>query len=156
METRVHSFLGLIVATGLVNACAGAAVAEIRNRSAEELAKAAGTIVAGKVSRIYSRTEPRGKYEHTDHIAEIVIDEVRKGQDFKPGDRVYVRYWRKRYVGTGNPEPGHYGHRGVPQEGERGVAYLKGNRSDGCDVLSPNGFSRMPAEASEERSTSRE
>jgi hypothetical protein len=156
MRTRTRCCVGWIAALGLAQVVSGKAPAEIPNLSAEELSEAAAAIVTGKISRIYTRTQTRGDYEYTHSLAEIVLDEVRQGQDLRSGDRLYVRYWRKRYVGTADPETGHYGHRGAPKEGERALVYLKGNRADGYDVLSPNGFARPSSEASIDRPTSRE
>jgi hypothetical protein len=156
MKARIRCCVGLMAAMGLTHILSDIALAEIPNLSAEELSEAAEAIVTGKLSRIYARTERRGDYEVTHSIAEIVLEDVRQGQDLRSGDRLYVRYWRKRYIGTADPEPGHYGHRGAPKEGNRTLVYLKGNRADGYDVLSPNGFARPSSDASAERPPSRE
>jgi hypothetical protein len=140
MGKRLRSYVGLVLAAGLVHVFHGTSMAEIPNLSSEQLQKNADVIVTGKVAAIYTRPESQGDYEYSHRIAEIVVDEVRQGQDMRAGDRLYVRYWSKRFVGEGNPETGHFGHRGVPAEGERAVAHLKGNRNDGYDVLSPNGL----------------
>ena len=56
------------------------------------------------------------------------------------GDRIFVRYWRKRWIGDGNPAPDHYGHWDIPSANDAVVVYVKGTRKAGFDVLSPNGF----------------
>lgn len=147
MSTRLPCVVEASVVVAVLSVFPAIAAAEIPNLSVAQLEKRAQAILTGKLTHIYHRSEKQGDYEYTHHLAEIVVDEVRAGQDIQPGDRVYVRYWRKRYVGAGRPEPGHYGHRGLPKAGERCIAYLKGSRADGYDALSPNGFAPLTTRA---------
>ena len=114
---------------------------EIPLKSPEELEKSASHIVLGKVNRIYASVEKTADFEHTYNVAELSTTKVRKGGDISRGNRVIVRYWNKRWIGEGHPLPDHYGHHGVPKTGDTVLIYLRGSRSDGYDVVSPNGFS---------------
>lgn len=114
--------------------------AEIPNRSPEKLEDAASHVVVGEVLRIYRSVEKRTHKERTHSIAELAVREVRKGENISRGDHVFARYWRDRWIGPGNPDPGHFGHRGVPEAGDRVVVYLSGDQSKGYRVVSPNGF----------------
>lgn len=144
MRNPFHSRAALTSAPGLILLLVSAAAAEIPDLSAEQLERQAESIITGTLVHTYHRKETKGDYEYTHSLAEIVVDGVRKGQDIEAGDRVYVRYWRKRFVGNGRPETGHFGHRGVPNEGTHVLLFLEGDRADGFDVLSPNGIAALP------------
>jgi len=149
MRNPFHSRAALTSAPGLLLLLVGAAAAEIPDLSVEQLERRAESIITGTLVHAYHRKEKKGDYEYTHSLAEIVVDEVRRGQDIDAGDRLYVRYWRNRFVGNGRPETGHFGHRGVPNEGTRVLVFLKGNRGDGFDVLPPNGFATPPTGAAQ-------
>jgi hypothetical protein len=117
----------------------GVACAEIPNMSSEKMQEIATHIFTGKVVKIYStveRTSPQ--WEFTYSVAELDLTDVEKGEH--DGRLAYVRFWRRRYLGDGPPEPGHYGHRGVPKVGSQTRVYVMTEEDGGYDVLSPNGF----------------
>ena len=120
--------------------CLGYASAEIAEQSKEELKTSASHILTGTVVRTYERKEMRGGIEYTYSVAEVAVGHVHKGADVVADDRVYVRYWRKKWIGSGNPPPDHYGHWNIPVSGDTAEIYVKGDRKTGFDVLSPNGF----------------
>ena len=129
----------LSIATVIVCGTYSTASAEIPNLSPAELQKTATQIVSGKVHRIYSNVERTAPNMDTIHnVAELHIRRVEKGSLDAP--LLYIRFWRKRYVGDGLAPAGHYGHRGVPKRGDSVRVFLKKADDGGYDVLSPNGF----------------
>lgn len=130
----------LSIASVSVAGLAAAAYAEIPNKSPDQLEELASHIFSGKVLKIYStvdRSSP--KLEFTYSVAEIQVADIEKGEH--EGRLAYVRFWHKRFMGDGPPEPSHYGHRGVPKVGSHTRVYVMTEEEDGgYDVLSPNGF----------------
>lgn len=117
------------------------ALAERVNRPREELLREATQAFTGRVERFYHAEPVKvGEFEFTHSVAEMTVSRVDKGADLLPGDRVFVRHWRKRWVGRGLPPPDHYGHRTVPAEKQSVVVFVSGSRDTGYDVLSPNGY----------------
>jgi hypothetical protein len=114
--------------------------AEIPKESKESLHASASHALTGKVAGTYERIEKRADFETTYGIAEVAVERVDKGAEIVAGDRIFVRYWRKRWVGKGNPPPDHYGHWNLPEATDAVVVYVRGDRTSGYDVLSPNGF----------------
>ena len=117
--------------------------AEIPKRSQNELQVAASSAVTGVVERTYTHKETKGNFEYTYGVAEIALVRVDKGDDIVAKERVFVRYWRKKWIGSGNPPPDHYGHWDIPEKGDMAEIYVKGDRKTGFDVLSPNGFFKV-------------
>lgn len=116
------------------------ATAEIPNQSKPDLHAEASHVLAGTVRQTYERKEQRGHFEYTHCVAEIAVERVDKGTGVAAGDRVFVRYWRKKWTGEGHALPDHYGHRNVPGGGDSVEVYVGGDRKTGFDVVSPNGF----------------
>lgn len=124
-------------------------LAEVPNRSPEQLQQSATHIVTGKVLRIYSRTQREDGQERTRYIAEVQVDAVEKGSGVEVDSLICVRYFTQVLPrGT----TGTTGHRGLPKEGDRVRIYLARNAPDGFDhrntdggynVLFPNGFERI-------------
>jgi hypothetical protein len=142
----------VIIAQAVLLMAASFAHAEIPNQSKEELKASASHALIGTIQRTYERAEKRGDFEYTYGVAEVAVERVDKGDDIGPNDRVFVRYWHKRWMREGNPPPDHYGHRNVPEKTDSAEIYVKGNRSTGFDVLSPNGFFKVTkAKTSEAR-----
>ena len=139
---RVAQGVAWLLLSIVFNLCwVAASEAEIPNKSPEKLQQVATHVVVGDVERIYKTVQKTSShFEHTYSVAEVTIGEVKKGGEVVAGDRIFVRFWRKRWIGKGRPAPDHYGHRGVPKEGEQATIYLKGSRQNGYDVVSPNGF----------------
>ena len=136
---RIVVFAGA-VAAGL----SGSALAEIPNKTQDQLEKLASHVFTGKVVKVYStveRTSP--KWEFTYSVAEIQVRDVEKGEH--EAGLAYVRFWRKRFLGDGPPEPSHYGHRRVPKVGSLARVYVMTEDDGGYDVLSPNGFAAVEA-----------
>jgi hypothetical protein len=105
----------------------------------DQLREEASHIFTGKLKRIYATTERTGPdFERQLFVGELRVSSVEKGAHRAP--LAYVRFWRQRYVGKGNPPPGHYGHRNVPQAGADATVYVRQAEDGGFDVLSPNGF----------------
>ena len=83
------------------------------------------------------------------HCAELAVDTVKKGEGVAPGDLVYVRYWRRRWIGRVVPLATS-GHRGLPAVSERVRAYLVNEgydgfgetRDGGFNVVGANGFAK--------------
>lgn len=115
------------------------------------LQKMATHIVFGEVRAVYERHENAGRYAYTHYVAEIKAEKVEKGEGIAAGGLVYVRYWRRRWIGAGKPPPGTAGHRGLPEKGEKLRVYLarnvydgftKDNTDGGYNVIGANGFER--------------
>lgn len=136
----------LSIASVSVAGLAGAAYAEIPNKSPAQLEELASHIFTGKVLKIYSTVERSSpKWEFTYSVAEIQLADIEKGEH--DGRLAYVRFWHKRFMGDGPAEPSHYGHRRVPKVGSHTRVYVMTEEEDGgYDVLSPNGFAADPAQ----------
>ena len=139
--SMILSLLALILSCGVTNA-------EVPLLSSEELKSKATHIVMGKVRNVYSTTEKSENWEDTNFVAEMSVVSVEKGGGINSGDVIYAHYWKKKWVGKGDPEPHSSGHGGV-KKGDFVTAYLK--RKDGAyQVLLPNGFATLkPNEAKE-------
>jgi len=116
--------------------------------SPEELKNESTHIVIGKVRAVYSNTEKSKDWEDTNSVAEISVVSVEKGPDINTGDVIYAHFWKKKWIGKGDPEPHSSGHGGV-SKGDFVMAYLK-RKDGGYHVLLPNGFATLkPNEAKE-------
>ncbi len=140
----------------LVVAPPGVARLEKVDMSPEELRRVATHIVVGKVQAIYERQEQAGNYKYTRFVAEVRVESGEKGDGLKKEDLIYVRYWRKAYVGRGLPPPDTGGHRGLPAVGQTLRIYLAKNAYDGFtfenkdggfNVIGANGFEALPEKA---------
>jgi hypothetical protein len=131
------------------------AVAEKVDMTPEELQKTATHIVVGRAEQIFARTEKGKDYEYTHYVAEVRIDKLEKGEGYKQGDLMYVRYWHKRWIGAGDPPPDTSGHRGEPKPGQTLRIYAARNAYDGfgttkdggLNVIGANGFEAIKAAA---------
>jgi hypothetical protein len=128
---------------------AGALRAEKVDLSPEELRQTATHVVVGKVKAIYERTESSSLWRTTFYVAELEVANGEKGEGIKPGDLIYVRYWHRRWIGKGPPEPNTSGHRGLPTANETLRVYLarkaydgftRDNQDGGFNVIGANGF----------------
>jgi len=126
-----------LVASLVVGDCV---IAEIPKQSKDDLLASASHMVTGSIQRTYERKETLGDFEFTHGVAEVAVEKVAKGSDIATDDRIYVRYWSKKWIGSGNPPPDHYGHWNIPRKSDSAEIYVKGNRKTGFDVQSPNGF----------------
>ena len=107
----------------------------------EELKQEASDVAVGTVKRNYSSVERiDSQWEFTYRILEIQIEGIEKGSTNSIGKLAYFRIWNKRFVGPGTPEPGDYGHRSIPDVGNRVRAYLRRAADGGQDALRPNGI----------------
>jgi hypothetical protein len=147
-----------LVAAGLLwGVLAGSVRAEKEPLSPEELRETATHVVVGKAAQIFARTEKVNNYEYTRYVAEIRVGKVEKGDGIKPGELMYVRYWRKRWLGPGNPPPDTSGHSGRPTAGQTLRIYAAKNAYDGFgtakdggyNVIGANGFEAATADAKE-------
>lgn len=138
--SRLHSIQIVFAAVIVVLTMSMNAQAEIPKKSREKLKEMASHQLIGTVTNTYERKETRGQFEFTLGVAEVAVEEVGKGTDIEKRDCVFVRYWNKRWTGSGNPPPDHYGHWNIPQKSDKAEIYVKGDRQSGFDVLSPNGF----------------
>ena len=129
-----------LTASLIVMSCANA---EIPKQSKKELQASASHALAGTVERIYEHKEKRGDFEYTYGVAEVAVERVEKGADVVANERVFVRYWHKKWIGNGNPPPDHYGHWDIPAKTDTAEIYVKGDRKTGFDVVSPNGFFKI-------------
>jgi hypothetical protein len=140
-----NSLLCVVLLVGLLATTIGVfSRAEIPPLRPAELQDLATNIFLGKIVRIYSSVERESpQWEYTYSVAELKIDRVEKGEH--SSSLAYVRFWRKRYTGTGPPPPGAYGHRDIPKPGDTARVFVRVADDGGYDVLSPNGLMPVPA-----------
>jgi hypothetical protein len=117
----------------------------------EWLRKTATHVVSGTVTAIYQSTVTDKEWSKTSYVAEVRVNTVEKGDGLKSDELVYVRYWHRRWIGTGDPPLTTNGHRGHPQQGETLRIYLARNAYNGFgktddggfDVIGANGFEKL-------------
>ena len=119
--------------------------AEVPLKSKAQLQAGATHIVIGKVETIYSVMSKSDDWVDTKSVAEIAVQKVEKGDRIQTGDLVYGRFWNKRWIGKGNPDPFSAGHIG-PETGQLVRVYLV-RKGGGYDVILPNGFEKSPKQA---------
>ncbi len=119
--------------------------AERPAQSRERLLESASHAITGTVVRTYERQEKKDVrgFEWTYGVAEIKVVRVAKGSEIKAGDRTYVRYWEKKWVGGGSPPPDSNGNSETPSATDSVEVFVEGNRETGYDVLQPNGFFKV-------------
>jgi hypothetical protein len=139
---QLTRYLLSIISASAAAGVGGGACAEIPDMRPEKLQEIATHIFTGKVLKIYSTVERSSpKWEFTYSVAEVQVTNVEKGEH--EGRLAYVRFWHKRYMGEGPPEPSHYGHRRVPNVGTKTRVYVITEEDGGYDVLPPNGFAAI-------------
>jgi hypothetical protein len=131
---------GVAICGILLSLVGGAARAEKEPLSPEELRETATHVVVGKVEQVFARQEKVNNYEYTRYVAEVRVDKLEKGDGLKPGELMYVRYWRRRWVGPGDSPVGSNGHRGLPSEGQAVRVYAVRNGYDGFGRTKDGGF----------------
>jgi hypothetical protein len=119
--------------------------AERPAQSREQLLESASHAITGTVIRTYERHEQKDDrgFEWSYGVAEITVALVTKGSDIKSGDRVFVCYWEKKWVGGGSPPPDSYGNWEIPRAADSVEVFVDGDRETGYDVLNPNGFFKV-------------
>jgi hypothetical protein len=141
-----------LVAVAGLTALVSAIRAEKVDMSADELRKTATHVVMGQVTAIYERAETEGDWKYTRYVAEVRVGECEKGDGIRKGALVYVRYWRRAWVGKGQIPPSTVGHRGLPDAGDSVRVYLarnaydgfsQDNKDGGFNVLGANGFEKL-------------
>jgi hypothetical protein len=134
------------------------ASAEKASMSPEALRRVATHVIVGEVRAIYERKSTEGEWRYGRFVAEVRVDSVEEGEGVAAGGLVYVRYWRREWVGPSSRTPTDtWGHRDLPKEGETLRIYLARNAYDGfatknddggLNVIGANGFERpTPAPA---------
>ena len=112
----------------------------------ERLLAISSDAIVGTVVRVYTHEETTKNYKTTLCIAEIAVEEVVKGDEIQPTDRVYVKYYYTKWIGDGPMAPGWNGQRGR-KAGSRIKVYLRGSKDSGFNVVEPNGFASFPKPA---------
>jgi hypothetical protein len=141
----------LFMAVIAVTVFSSGATAEKANMDASLLRKTATHVIVATVVRVYEQNETIGDWKYTNYVAEVNIKDVEKGYGPKKDDRLYARYWQRKWMGKNGPAPGTLGYRGLPKEGETLRLYLARNaydgfgetRDGGFNVIGANGFERL-------------
>ena len=97
----------------------------------------------GTVVRVYTHESTGRNYKTTLCLAEVAVEEVVKGEAIQPSDRVYVKYFHRKWIGDGPMPTGWNGRKGYP-EGSRIKAYLSGSPAKGFGRIEPNGLVLIP------------
>ncbi|MGB0596531.1 MAG: hypothetical protein ACPGLY_07580 [Rubripirellula sp.] len=151
LESQMFYRFSLLFLVTAVVLCPNARGEKV-DMSPKELRQTATDVVVGKVVRVYERTEAEGDWNYTRFIAEIRVNAVEKGEAVEPDGLVYVRYWKRRWVGGGRGPTSTSGHRGLPREGATLRVYLAQNAYDGFtrtnedggfNVIGANGFEKI-------------
>jgi hypothetical protein len=116
-----------------------------------ELRETATHVIVGEIVHVYERKEVDKEWSTTHYVAEVRVKEIEKGGGIEKGGLVYVRYWRRSWVGEGHIPPSTVGHRGAPKSGESLRIYMSRNAYDGFgttndggfNVIGANGFERL-------------
>jgi hypothetical protein len=85
--------------------------------------ESASYVVTGTVSKLFTR-DPGDDSEFVDHIVQIRIEGVERGDGYGKGDFIYTSVMRRK-PGARTDLPGIGGHRGLPEEGQRIRAWIK-------------------------------
>ena len=130
--------------------------AEKVDMSPAALTNVATHVLTGQVKAVYQQIEEDGDWKHVSYLAEVHVGDCEKGEGIKKGDLVYVRYWRRSFIGKGLPPFDTSGHRGLPTKQQYVRVYLSRNAYDGFghnkdggfNVIGANGFEILKAASS--------
>jgi hypothetical protein len=111
----------------------------------QQLRDTATHVIVGAVVQVYERKDTDKDWATTFYLAEIHIKEIEKGEGIKVGELVYVRYWRRTWVGGSTRPLNTAGHRGLPKSGESLRIYLARNAYDGFGTTGDGGFNVIGA-----------
>jgi hypothetical protein len=119
--------------------CATAVVTrgEIAPKSPEQLAKS-NTIVVGKINGIYRDTTRSENWEDHHGVVEIAVESVERGENVKPGDIIFARFWNRYWIGKKNPPPYGTGHH-LHDKGATVRAHLDPGKG-AYEIALPNGL----------------
>lgn len=129
----------------ILGAIASYVHAEKVDLTPEQLRETATHIIVGAVVQVYERKETGKDWNTTHYLAEIRTREIEKGDGIKKGDLVYIRYWKRTWVGAGAPPPDTAGYRGLPKSGESLRIYMARNGYDGFGTTSDGGYNVIGA-----------
>jgi hypothetical protein len=144
---QIMRTLRLAVQCVVLGAIVCGAYAEKVDMTPEKLRQTASHIILGTVLQIYERSETNGGWDTTHYLAEVEANAVEKGDKISKGDLVYIRYWRRGWVGAENDlrRIDTSGHRGLPKRNEFLRIYLVRNGYDGFSVTGDGGFNVIGA-----------
>ena len=112
----------------------------------ESLLEMSSHTIQGKISQIYSANEDKGNFRYVFQIAVVDVKTVEKGEGISKGDSVYVKYWKRTWIGKGPLPPDYYGQPNVPRVGDSMRVFLKQDKNGPFDVREPGGFHSVPSE----------
>jgi hypothetical protein len=131
-----HFIVAFLLASALVRAEKADFPGEAEEKSTH--------IVNGTVTAVYTKQVTSAKHETAYHIAEVRVDAVEKGDGIKPGQVIYVRYWRHvKYLAGDQPPPGPSGHANQPREGDKRRICLVRAADGALDVYYVSGFKNI-------------
>jgi hypothetical protein len=143
---RILIYLAVLLALlSLGSLWAFAAPVEKVDMTPEQLQKTATHVVVGEVKQIWTREESDSNWKTTHYCAELAVSAVEKGEGIEPRGVVYLRYWRRQWVGSGPIPPSTNGHRGLPEAGSDVRVYLARNSYDGFGSTKDGGFNVIGA-----------
>jgi hypothetical protein len=102
-------------------------------------------VIVGAVVQVYERKETDRDWTTTFYLTEVRAKEIEKGEGIKMGDLVYVRYWKRTWVGGSTRPITTNGHRDLPKIGDSLRIYMARNAYDGFGTTSDGGFNVIGA-----------
>jgi hypothetical protein len=137
--------LKIILSLSLVFLCLAASTHAVKVDLPGQAEKQSSHIVTGTITAIYTRVAREGQYEVTHAVAAVRIESLQKGEGFKTGDLIFVRYITAiRLIGATGPHIGAGPHENLPGEGQRKKVCFNQGKDGGLDVYYVSGF--QPAE----------
>jgi len=128
--------------------------AERPNLPPSQLRQLASDVVVGVVESVKTSTENKNHFRYTHFVYTVRVERVDKGDVELIGEAINAAAWRRAWIGRGGPPAAAYGHRGLPDVGDRVLMHLERRESETDDrplrIVGPNGARLAPSPVSTE------